>query len=377
MYVREMAVSLARLGLAVDIYTRASSPGLPPVVELAPGVRLFHLEAGPARPLPKGALARHLAAFLCSFMGTSQGLAGASYSLVHAHYWLAGWAASLAAERWGIPLVQSFHTLARRKERAGFPEPPIRSSTEARLARQASLVVAVSRSEAEDLERLYGVPPDRVVVAAPGVRTEVFRPRPREGQAFRHSLGMERGPLLLFAGRLEPLKGPELFVRALCFLPEAQGLVVGGGSAPGEGRRLERLVYELGLERRVRFLRPLPQERLAVAYSAADLVVVPSAAESFGLVALEAQACGTPVVAVRTGGLQEVVADGRTGVLLGERNPEAFARAIAALLASPALLASMRERARRRASRQTWEAAASVLVGAYRRILEAERLASA
>ena len=371
--IRALAGELARAGVASDLYTRATSPDDPPVVELQPGVRLLHLPAGPAAPVPKQTLPRYLCAFLCSLLRAGERYG--PYDVLHSHYWVSGWVARLARERWDVPMVHSFHTLGRVKNLSladgDEPEPPTRLAGEERVAAAADCLLAPTPVEARQLVELYGAAPARVRVVPYGVDRERFHPGDR--QAARAALGLRRRHVLAFVGRLQPLKAPDVAVLALGALArqrpdlDVELLVVGGASGNGdeEPARLARLAAEAGVADRVRFLAPRPHDRLAAVYRAADLVLMPSWSESFGLVALEAQACGTPVVAAGVGGLLHAVGDGTTGMLLADHDPEAWASAIARLLSNPRRLAAMGAAAARFAGAHGWDETASRLLAIY------------
>jgi D-inositol-3-phosphate glycosyltransferase len=372
-YVRAVAHELARHGVASDLYTRATSPDDPPAVELEPGVRLLHLPAGPLEPVPKQVLPRFLCAFLCSLLRAGERYG--PYDVLHSHYWLSGWVARLARERWDAPVVHSFHTLGRVKNATlpdgDRPEPPTRLAGEERVAATADCLVAPTPTEARQLVELYGAAPGKVRIVAPGVDLALFRPGDRE--AARASLGVRARHVLAFAGRLQPLKAPDVAVRALAVLArqrpdlDVELLIVGGASGDGDrdAPHLARLAWAEGVGDRVRFLPPQPHERLATLFRAADLVLVPSHSESYGLVALEAQACGTPVVAARVGGLVHTVGDGTTGLLVDRHDPEAYAAPVATLLDSPRRLAAMGAAAARFAGAHGWDRTASQLLDVY------------
>jgi D-inositol-3-phosphate glycosyltransferase len=298
--------------------------------------------------------------------------------VVHGHYWLGGLVAQQLRSAWQVPWVQSFHTLARTKARVGLPMDERRAQAEARLVAGADRLVTGSVAEARDLMRLYGAPRTRICVAQPGVDLRVLRPR--DTARLRDELGLGGHRVLLFAGRLEPLKGADTLlhaVAALCELPrfdDVVTLVIGedsgdGAVAGGERRRLEAQAGTHGLRSRVRFLGAVDHDDLANYYDLADVFVMPSLTETFGLVALEAQALGTPVVASAVGGLTEVIADGQTGTLVAARQPQAFADAIAALLDDPDLRERMGEAARTRAATFTWERASDRLAAIYGRLI--------
>ncbi len=378
-HVRALASELARAGVESDLYTRAASPDDPPVVEVEPGVRVLHLAAGPLEPVPKQSLPRYLCAFLCSLLRAGE--RHGPYDVLHSHYWVSGWVARLARERWGSPVVHSSHTLGRVKNSSladgEEPEPPARLAGEERVVAAADCLLAATPAEARELMDLYGAVPSKVRVIPHGVDQSRFHPGDRA--AARAALGVTRRHVLAFVGRLQPHKSPDVAVRTLAVLArrhpdlDAELLVVGGasGNGAGEPERLARLARAEGLTGRVRFLPAQPHERLATVYQAADVLLVPSRSESFGLVALEAQACGTPVVAARVGGLSHAVGDGTTGRLLGSHDPEEWAAAVAGLFHCPRRLAAMSQAAARFAGAHGWDVAASRLLDVYGELLQA------
>jgi D-inositol-3-phosphate glycosyltransferase len=377
--IRALAGELARAGIESDLYTRATSTDDPPVVELQPGVRLLHLPAGPPAPVPKQALPRYLCAFLCALLRAGERYG--PYDVLHSHYWVSGWVARLARERWDSPMVHSFHTLGRVKNLSladgDEPEPPTRLAGEERVAAAADCLLAPTPVEARQLVELYGADPARVRVVPYGVDRARFHPGDRE--AARAALGVTRPHVLAFVGRLQPLKAPDVAVLALAALArqrpdlDVELLVIGGASGNGnaEPARLARLAADAGVADRVRFLAAQPHDRLATVYQAADLVLMPSWSESFGLVALEAQACGTPVVAAEVGGLQHAVGDGTTGVLVDSHQPEVWAGAVARLLSNPRRLAAMGTAAARFAGVHGWDRTAARLLGIYGDLVQA------
>jgi D-inositol-3-phosphate glycosyltransferase len=379
-YIRAVARELARRGVASDLFTRAASPDDPPAVELEPGVRLLHLEAGPLEPVPKQVLPRYLCAFLCALIRAGERYG--PYDVLHSHYWLSGWVARLARERWDVPVVHSFHTLGRVKNatlaEGDRPEPPTRLAGEERVAAAADRLVAPTPTEARELVELYGAAPGKVRIVSPAVDLARFRPGDRE--AARAAMGVRARHVLAFVGRLQPLKAPDVAVRALAVLarerPELDVELLVAGGASGDGDRdaphLARLAWREGVGERVRFLPPHPHEGLATLFRAADLVLVPSYSESYGLVALEAQACGTPVVAARVGGLTHAVGDGTTGVLVDHHDPAAYAATVASLLDSPRRLAAMGAAAARFAGAHGWDRTASRLLDVYAELTRAD-----
>lgn len=373
-YLRALAARLAAAGVQVDCFTRAAGDDAPPTVDTGDGVRVHHLPAGPAG-LGKEELANHLCAFYLSFAAHP---ARPGLDLVHCHYWMSGWAGRLARRRLGLPLVQSFHTLARTKNDAlapgDQPEPALRTTAEERVVADADAVVASTPGEARMLRERYGARPGQVRVVPPGVDLDVFHPAP--GGEPPRSPG--DGPTILFVGRLQPLKGPDVAVRALARLadllpdaPPARLVVVGGASGRNRGAApasLRALARRLGVERRVDLLPPRPPRQLAALYRAADVVVVPSRSESFGLVALEAQACRTPVVAADVGGLAHVLREGG-GTLVAGHDPDAYAAAIARYLCDPRAAGAAGAAGRRNALRHGWGRTAEATLGLYRTVL--------
>ncbi len=367
-YVRALTSALARAGVDCDVYTRADRPDLPPVVSVEPGLRVHHLAAGPPEPVAKEDLVSLIPAFTCGVLD-DQRRAGHPADAVHANYWLSGVAGHAVKHELGLPLLSTFHTLARVKADAGLweGEAPVRAEAEAAVIGCSDAVLASCAVEAMQLEALYGADPDRLEIVPLGVETAFFSPGDR-AQA-RRATGLPRGvPLLLGVGRIQPLKGFDVAVRALALLdrrvPDAHLVIIGGPSGQAGEAELERLhtlVQAFGLKGRVHLLAPQPHELLSTFYRAADVVLVPSRSESFGLVALEAGACGTPVVASAVGGLTTLVDDGVTGFLVETRDAAAFADAAATILGDPFLAATMGDAAARRAARYTWPATAGRL----------------
>jgi D-inositol-3-phosphate glycosyltransferase len=377
-YVVELAKRLADLGTEVEIFTRATSSELPPVVELAGGVAVRHVTAGPFEGLSKEDLPSQLCAFAAGVLRAEAMREPGFYDLVHSHYWLSGQVGWLAAERWNVPLVHSMHTMARVKNltvAAGDqPEPPAREIGEAQVVEAADRLVANTTEEARQLVELYAADPQRVATVAPGVDLEVFRPA--DPWAARARLGIDSDALvLLFVGRIQPLKAPDLLLQAterlLATRPELRErlvvAVVGGPSGSGlaHPESLHKLAGELGIADIVRFEKPVPRETLPTWYRAADLTVVPSYTESFGLVAVESQACGTPVVAADVGGLSTAVADGRSGVLVASRDPRAYARVIGDLLVADDRRRALGAGGLRHAAGFGWSVTAATMLDVY------------
>jgi len=383
-YVVEVAKQLAHRGVEVEIFTRAVCPDSPPAVELAPGVLVRNVVAGPFSELDKNSLPAQICPFTFGVLRTEAAFAPGRYDLLHAHYWLSGQVAAVAAERWGVPLVQSMHTLGRVKNLAlasgDCPEPAARIRGEGEVVAAADRLVANTAEEARQLVELYGADPWRVKTVSPGVDLSVFSPG--SGSAARARLGLPQDAVVLvFAGRIQPLKGPDIVLRAAAELlrsrPElADRLVVvfvGGpsGSEVGAPGRLDSLAATLGISARVRQEPPCPQRELAQWYRAATIVLVPSHSESFGLVALEAQACGTPVVAAAVGGLRTAVRDGVSGILVDGHDPVPYARELEKLIASPGRLTELSRGAIEHASAFGWAATADKLIAVYTGAMEA------
>ncbi len=377
-YVVEVAKRLAARGVEVDIFTRAVSRDQPQVAELAPGVLVRHLPAGPFEDLDKSELPGQLCQFTFELLRTEAAHAPGRYDLVHGHYWLSGQVGAVAKERWGVPLVQSMHTLGKVKNAAlaagDSAEPAVRLRGEAEVVACADRLVANTEDEARQLIDRYDADPARVMTINPGVDLSVFRPG-SQLQA-RQQLGLPAdGVVLIFVGRVQPLKAPDVILHAAAqMIRDDPGLAsqltiafVGGPS--GTGRRdpdsLIELASRLGLSNLVRLEPPCPQPELARWYRAATLVMVPSYSESFGLVAMEAQACGTPVVAASVGGLRTAVRHGYSGVLVESHEPGRYARAVRELIYSPATLARLRHGARQHASRFSWSATVDSLLQLY------------
>ena len=363
-YVRQLTAALARSGVECDVYTRAWSPDLPAIVPVEPGLRVHHVAAGPLAEMAKEALPAVVDEFADGVAARME--RGHPADAISANYWLSGLAGHALKHRLDLPLISTFHTLARVKAE-GDQDPERRTRAEVDVMACSDAVLASCSVEAAQIASLYDADPDRIVIVPPGVDHAFFSPGHRP-QA-RRALGLEAGgPMVVFVGRIQPLKGLDVAVRTLAALtpthPDAFLVVVGGPSGPAGGAevaRVRRLADELGVRHRVRMVDPQPHELLSTYYRAADVCLVPSRSESFGLVALEAAACGTPVIASAVGGLRTLVDHGRSGFLVEGRDAADFAAHAAQLLLHPVLAEEMSRRAAARARRYTWSTAAGRL----------------
>ncbi len=374
---RHTAEALAELGHTVDLITRRSDPDQPDIVDLGGGVRVRHLDAGPAEHLAKSAIDAYIPDFAMS-MGELD-----PYDVIHSHHWMSGMAALPLARLWGVPHVQSYHSVAALPgdylSEGEPPESPARVTGESLLAMESDLVVAISAAEARTVVTRCGADPNRVVIVPPGVDAQQFRPRaPDEAKwTWPH----ERGPAcskgyMLFAGRLQPLKGPDLVIAALAQVPVElrPHLVVAGEVSKdfaGYADELSAMVDRLDLGQYVTFMGSKSRDCLAEMMRGALLTLVPSHSETFGLVALESAASGTPVIASSAGGLREAVVHGETGQLMDSRLPNDWASAMIRLLADPVLLARMGTVARIHARQYAWHNTAQCLTEVYERLLDA------
>jgi D-inositol-3-phosphate glycosyltransferase len=375
-YVVETATRLADAGVEVEIFTRATSSDQPPAVEMHPGVLVTHVSAGPFEGLAKQDLPAQLCAFAAGVMRAEARHEPGWYDVIHSHYWLSGQVGWLARERWGVPLVHSAHTLAKVKNTlladGDLPEPMARVIGEEQVVAEADRLVASTEEEADELVELYRADRSAVRVIAPGVDLAAFTPGPTA--AARARVGLDRdADVLLFVGRIQPLKAPDVLLRAVALARAdlarpVQVVILGAPSGSGlaEPAWLTGLAAALGIADSVRFVAPVGRDVVADYYRAADLTVVPSFSESFGLVALESQACGTPVAAAAVGGLTTAVADGASGVLVPGHEPELWAKVIGDLLRTPGALAQLAAGARGHAERFSWERTTDGLLAAYR-----------
>jgi len=373
-YILQTALEMARRGVAVEIFTRATSSADPPTVHVAPGVLVRNVVAGPFEGLDKYDLPTQLCAFTAGVLRAEANHEPGYYDIVHSHYWLSGQVGWLARDRWAVPLVHTAHTLAAVKNAAladgDTPEPPLRAVGEQQVVDEADRLIANTEDEAHQLVSLHRADPSRIDVVHPGVDLEVFTPGDRG--AARAALGLAADErIVAFVGRIQPLKAPDILLRAAARLTGRSGrlrvLIAGGPSGSGlqAPDTLVRLAAELGITDRVTFLPPQSRGDLVTVYRAADLVAVPSYSESFGLVAIEAQACGTPVVAAAVGGLPVAVRDGVSGALVGGHGVDEWADAIGAQLDRRAEVAS--HAAVSHAANFSWSRTVDGLLAAYGR----------
>ncbi len=367
-YVRELGSALAQAGVRTDVYVRRWAAQLPDVVEVEPGLRVLHVDAGPPAAA-KEDLVEAVGEFTDRVRDAIWRSGGVD--VLHANYWLSGVAGHRLKHDLGVPLVSTFHTLARVKASIGEAESAQRDVAEAQIAGCSDSILASCSVEADQLTGLYSVDPRRVELVAPGVDHAFFSPGDRGGArtALCH-LNLGSGPVLLFVGRIQPLKGLDVAVRALAALGRADvTLVVVGGASGVQGAaelaRTRALAGELGVAGSIRWVDPQPHHLLSTYYRSADVVLVPSRSESFGLVALEAAACGVPVVAASVGGLTTLVDHGRTGYLVEDRDPQVMAGHVADLLSRPVHAAELGAAAAARARDYTWSTAAARLRRLY------------
>lgn len=335
-YVLQTALELARRGVEVEIFTRATSSADPPLVQVAPGVLVRNVVAGPFEGLDKHDLPTQLCAFTAGVLRAEATHEPGYYDIVHSHYWLSGQVGWLAADRWAVPLVHTAHTLAAVKNAAlaegDAPEPALRSVGEQQVVDEADRLIVNTELEAQQLVSLHHAERGRIDVVHPGVDLQVFTPGSKLDA--RAALGLApHEQVVAFIGRIQPLKAPDVLLRAVAKLPDVRVVIAGGPSGSGLAApdSLVRLADELGISSRVSFLPPQSREELVNVYRAADIVAVPSYSESFGLVAVEAQACGTPVVAASVGGLPVAVRDGVSGTLVDGHDAGDWSQAIGAL----------------------------------------------
>ncbi len=373
-YVRELVSALAHAGIDCTTYTRAQSADAPREIVVEPNHKVVHITAG-AVDMPKDNMFDIVPEFTAGVLQHIKENGGTD--VIHANYWLSGLSGHALKHELNVPLVSTFHTFARVKALGGDPESELREKSEAEVIGCSDAICVSCTEEERQFIDLYGNPPGTIEIVAPGVEHAFFAPGDQRGA--RKALELGDGPVLLFVGRIQPLKGADVAVKSLAALhrPDAKLLIVGGASgAEGDAElaKVHALIQEHGLGAQVRFVEPQQHHILSTYYRAADVVLVPSRSESFGLVALEAAACGTPVVANAVGGLLTIVEHGRTGFLVADRQPDVFARHIAQILDDPALAARMSSAAAERARGYTWSFAAARLRRAYADLTSRDRV---
>ena len=372
-YLLQLAKELGSLGLTADVFTRFHDPNDPEIVDLGPGSRVIHIKAGPWYESKEG-IYPLLPEFVDNML-SFQRERGLAYDLYHSHYWLSGEVVSRLNQHVRLPHIASFHTLGEAKIRARAEENEsiVRIRSERDTLHRADRIVAVSEHERGNMIDFYEAPGDRIQVIPCGVDMDVFKPMPKDEA--RRELGLGDENVLLYVGRVQPLKGPELLLESVARMGLNEGLkvLIVGGDVTGdeEVTKVRRLAGELGIGHMVSFEGTVPHKRLVHYYNAADLCVVPSFYESFGLVAAEAMACGTPVVATAVGGLPETVKDGLNGSLIRSRNPEALAEKISLLLNDVRLRGLLASRARESVAALNWPTVASRVAGLYESVYRA------
>lgn len=363
-YVRELVSALAQAGVVCRVYVRRWADDLPERVSVEPGFDVVHVPAGPT-DLAKEDLPLHVEDFADWVAADFEDF---QPDVIHANYWLSGVAGRLLKQRCHLPLLTTFHTLARVKAVSGDKEPESRARAEAEVMACADAVLANATAEADQLIEYYDADPDRIEIVPPGVDHALFSPGSQAGA--RWALDTNDDPLLLFIGRIQPLKGVDLAVGALARMErtDARLWIVGGASGQQGGREVDRirgLIAQLDVADRVHFVPPQPHHLLSTYYRAADVCLVPSRSESFGLVALEAAACGVPTVASAVGGLLTLVDHGHSGYLVESRDPDEYAAWIDTILADPVLARRLAVSAAARARTYTWTTSASRLRRLY------------
>jgi D-inositol-3-phosphate glycosyltransferase len=385
-YIRELACHLAQQGLPVDIFTRRTDPNTPEVREFCPGVKVIAVTAGPAEPISKNDLFPLLPEF-AEQMALYSIREGVRYDVVHAHYWLSGWAAELARRYWETPFVQMFHTTAHMKNAVAAHadrESDLRLRTEKRLLTLADGIIAANPDERADLIWRMGVPSERVCTIPPGVDIELFQPRP--GPPSRARIGIAPNErVVLFVGRIDPIKGidtlidaAEIMVSTRSSEPAPTFLIVGGdldvdGAPVGPLADVANAIEQRGIAASFRLVGSQPQDQLPDFYAVADVVAVPSRYESFGLVAVEALACGKSVVASRVGGLRFTIDEGTSGFLVKPQSPQALAGALEQILTDDTLRAAMSAAARPSVARYDWSYVARQVRHVYGRLADGHR----
>lgn len=382
-YVRDLSMEFSRRGIAVDVFTRSQNPHLPHVMhEIGPNGRVIHIPTGPEEPYDKNKVFDYLPEFVDGVKQFARS-EGIHYDIIHSHYWLSGWAARELRAEWGVPVVQMFHTLGKMKNAvASSPaemETARRIEVETEVVREADRLVAATLTEKDQLVRLYGADPHKISIVPPGVDISHFHPMPR--RLAQQKIGLDSHDwMILFVGRIEPLKGVDTLIRAMALLAyecptwvnRLSLAIIGGDPNTSENAEMERLKAmhaQLNLGDLVVFLGARDQNTLQYYYNAAEAVVMPSHYESFGMVALEAMACGTPVIASDVGGLSHLVRDGETGFHVPSGDHLALASTLARLLQDDALRLRLGEQATYWAQNYSWAKIGDRVLDAYRHAL--------
>lgn len=390
-YIRELSRYLAERGVAIDVFTRREEPDSPPILQINEGVRLIQIDAGPPAPVDKDALFCFLPDFATemAYLTIKEEL---RYDVIHSHYWLSGWAGHLFQRYQSAPLAQMFHTLAHFKNAVAIPDPTVpaltgqerretalRAQVERRLMRVADVIIAGNPDERSQMVERLGADESKVRTIPPGIDLDLFQPR--DSWAARRALGLPEGPLVLFVGRIDPIKGIDTLFSGfqqlvrdhdwqgsppkLVFIGGLIELGEQGSTMDADLRLLAERAEQLGLTDQVLFHGAQPREKLPLYYNAVDVCAVPSRYESFGLVAVEAMASGTPIVATRVGGLRFTIDDGVSGVLIPPSEPNALAEALHQVLTDHALRSRMQVGARQTAIRFAWQTITSAVLGIY------------
>jgi D-inositol-3-phosphate glycosyltransferase len=389
-YIRELSKELAQQGCKIDIFTRSQNPEVPMVVPFKKGIRIVHLKAGPESPYDKNQVWYHLPEFLQNVEQFTRNERG-GYHLIHSHYWLSGWIGTHMRKRWNIPLLHMFHTLAYLKNKATRPlgehEPDVRVEMEEKLVKQSDHIMVSNQREKVQMIWTYGVPTDKISVIPCGVDPALFRQRD-PAQSKRH-LGLPDKRYILFVGRIDPVKGIDTLLKAIKVLKQKLAtvhnvhlLIIGGDTdhadspTGSEMHKLKQLTATLGINNMVTFLGSQRQDQLPYFYSAAEVCILPSRYESFGMVALEAMACGTPVIASKVGGLSSFIQNDVSGLLIPEGDEVSLAEKIHLLLYQPSFIDTLASNARNRANEFTWPVISRQVLSLYQS-LKKERTESA
>ncbi|HEY6287309.1 MAG TPA: glycosyltransferase [Ktedonobacteraceae bacterium] len=372
-YINQLTRELGQSQNLIDIFTRRTDKYTPKVVQITPQVRVIHIQAGPSTPIQKHEIYQYVADFAQRIDAFKRN-ENRHYDVLHSHYWLSGAAALQLARRWAIPHITMFHTLAHLKHLANpdEPEPSIRLEIERLLIQQADYIIASTNDERIQIIRHCAATPGQVRVIPCGIDLKLFKAQDQQQARIKLGLG-HREPVLLFVGRLDPFKGPDLLLSSTAMMEEkAQIVIVGGKSSHDKDtQQLKELAVQLKISKRVHFIDAQPQYKLPAIYSAADVTVVPSYHESFGLAAVESLACGTPVVATRAGGLTTVIQNNETGFLV-PRCPGFFAERLDSLLQNPTMLKEMSRAARPSVLQFSWKNVASKVQELYEDVINEE-----